>query len=132
MDSHTRGPGGGGTLGCRRSFTRGPTELALAEYLALGRRLKVGGRWLQLAPSRARYVHHGRPPLAAGSHGRLPFGAARGVAEPRELSYAPAAWLDWMSGQKLRILLKPLAFDVLLEGPTGDGHWTWMDLVRTQ
>eukprot|EP00854_Cymbomonas_tetramitiformis_P006687 gene6687-8004_t len=85
------------------SMTRAPGELMRAEYTALASRLKVGGRWLQLAPSKERYLKEKQPRLKR-------FGAAEKKSAANE-----TYWYDWLDIKKLRHLLQPSNFDVLFE-----------------
>ncbi|KAK3237033.1 hypothetical protein CYMTET_52863 [Cymbomonas tetramitiformis] len=105
------------------SMTRAPGELMRAEYTALASRLKVGGRWLQLAPSKERYLKEKQPRLKR-------FGAAEKKSAANE-----TYWYDWLDIKKLRHLLQPSNFDVLFEvkganEASGKHEWIWFDLLR--
>jgi len=106
------------------SLTRGPMELAEYEYSLLGKCLKIGGRWLQLAPAKARHTNMNKPSF------NLQFGAGTG-ATLGLVSYSPSAWYDWMDVPKLKDLLAPATTQVIFEVVVADNAWTWIDLMRT-
>jgi hypothetical protein len=59
--------------------------------------------------SRARYVAHGKPPLAAGSHGGHPFGSAQGLARCAERLLGDAKSSRWVTLRARWVTLRTLA-----------------------
>src|SRR5882724_4989277 len=81
------------------SLHHAPTDIMKPEYQELLRHLKVGGRWLQLAYPRSRWIHDGRSPFSKWGE------ATDGPGTP---------WSEWIDLEKLLGLLAPAKFDVVL------------------
>ncbi len=99
---------------CSGSMHHAPFEFARLEAQALLEHLPVGGRWLQLAYPRERWVREGR--MSAEEWGTRTDG------------WAP--WVDWMDLDKVLALLAPVPFEVLLAFNFHNDDFNWFDLVR--
>jgi hypothetical protein len=76
--------------------------------------LKVGGRWLQLAYPRSRWIREGRMPFSKwGEH-----------TDPGK-----TAWCEWYDLPKLLRMLAPAKFDVVLSQEFHNGDFNWFDLL---
>jgi SAM-dependent methyltransferase len=96
------------------SLHHAPVEVMRPEYQELLRHLKVGGRWLQLAYPKSRWVRHGRPPY------RMWGGRTDGYGTP---------WAEWYDLPKLLSMFEPARFDVVLYQEFHDGDLNWFDLL---
>ena len=70
----------------------------------------MGGRWLQLAPSKSWYQR--RSDKSLGTPG------------------IPEGWHDWLDLPKLLRLLQPAKFHVIFDAKLEDDTWQWFDLLR--
>lgn len=97
------------------SLTRAPTELMADVYGVLLGKLRIGGRWVQLAPSKSRYVGAGSP-----SYPDLARLYGRDVGMGGEAD-AIKVWYEWLDLTKLMKLFAKTQsrFQVLFSGEVG-------------
>ena len=96
------------------SLHNAPSSLMKDEVLELARRLRTGGRWLQLAYPKARWEREGS----------LPFD------EWAPLVDGPGTpWEEWYDIPKLLALLEPARFEPLLYYEFHNHDFNWFDLV---
>ena len=107
------------------SLTKAPSELLYEEYAAVLRRLRLGGRWLQLAPSRSNYAIRRNPTYQE-------FAAIYDARAPR----GGGSWLEWLDVSKLMTLLPQGAkFQVMFGADVGSfppvypDIFHWIDMV---
>ena len=93
------------------SLTRAPTELLEGAYEVLLSKLRVGGRWIQLAPSKSRYLAEGSPSYA--DFARI-YNRHLGVPEEK-------VWYEWLDLRKLMKILgrTRTKFQIVFEGELG-------------
>lgn len=100
---------------CMGSLHNAPFEVIRPEAQELLKHLKIGGRWLQLAYPKTRWLREGS----------LPFDVwgirTDGPGTP---------WEEWYDLPKLLRLLKPARFDVVLYLEFDNSNFNWFDLVR--
>jgi 2-polyprenyl-3-methyl-5-hydroxy-6-metoxy-1,4-benzoquinol methylase len=96
------------------SLHNAPDHVMKPEYQELVRHLKVGGRWLQLAYPRSRWIREGRPPFS--KWGEITDFAGTPWCEPYEL-------------EKLLSMLEPARFDIVLYQEFHNGDFNWFDLL---
>ncbi|HYL64317.1 MAG TPA: class I SAM-dependent methyltransferase [Candidatus Methylomirabilis sp.] len=96
------------------SLHNAPEHVMQPEYQELIRHLKAGGRWLQLAYPRSRWIRQGRMPFSKwGEHtdpGKTP-------------------WCEWYDLRKLLKMLEPAKFEVVLYQEFHNGDFNWFDLL---
>jgi SAM-dependent methyltransferase len=98
------------------SLHNAPTEVMRPEYQELARRLRVGGRWWQLAYPRSRWEREGS----------LPFDEwAPRVDGPG------TPWEEWLELPQLLDLLAPARFGLIFMAELHGGDFNWFDLIRT-
>jgi SAM-dependent methyltransferase len=91
------------------SLHHAPSDILKPEYQELVRHLRVGGRWLQLAYPKSRWVRDGRPRFGHW-----------GVVTP---------WAEWLDKEKLLGILAPAKFDVILYQEFHNQDFNWFDLL---
>ena len=96
------------------SLHHAPSGVMKPEYQELLRHLKVGGRWLQLAYPRSRWVRDGRPRFK--HWGLKTDGPGTPWAEPYDL-------------EKLLSMFEPARFDVVLYQEFHNSDFNWFDLL---
>jgi SAM-dependent methyltransferase len=96
------------------SLHHAPMSVLKPEYQELLRHLKVGGRWLQLAYPKSRWVRDGRPRFA---HWGV---VTDGVGTP---------WAEWLDLEKLLSMFAPAKFDVVLYQEFHNSDFNWFDLL---
>jgi 2-polyprenyl-3-methyl-5-hydroxy-6-metoxy-1,4-benzoquinol methylase len=96
------------------SMHHAPQDVLRPEYRELLRHLKVGGRWLQLAYPKARWVRDRRPRFA---HWGL---TTDGPGTP---------WAEWYDLSKLLSMFEPAKFDVVLYQEFHNSDFNWFDLL---
>jgi len=96
------------------SLHNAPSQVMRPEYHELARHLKVGGRWLQLAYPKTRWIRDGKPPFDKWGAWTDPPGAP---------------WEEWYDVPKLLSILQPFKFDVIIYQEIHDGHFNWFDLL---
>lgn len=100
---------------CQGSMLNAPFEVVRSEAAALLRHLKVGGRWIELAYPRGRWMREGYVPFDK-------WGAKTDGGAP---------WIEWYSLEKMLARLEPVPFEVVLHFEFHCGDFNWFDLVRT-
>lgn len=96
------------------SLHHAPMHILKPEYQELVRHLKVGGRWLQLAYPRSRWIHDGREPFS--TWGTLTDGPG-------------TPWAEWLEPEKLLDMLAPARFEIVLYREFHRGLLNWFDLL---
>lgn len=100
---------------CQGSLINAPVDVIRAEAQALLKHLKPDGRWIELAYPKSRWEREGR----------LPFD------QWGECTDGPGTpWVEWYDLSKLRAVLKPAQFDVVLYFEFHNGDFNWFDLRR--
>ena len=93
------------------SLHHAPSDIMKPEYQELMRHLKVGGRWLQLAYPRSRWIRDGRPPFSKlGCHYRWP-----GHAVVRVVSISKNYWACLRPRNLTLVLLPGISQSRLLQ-----------------
>src|SRR6266478_2373007 len=95
------------------SLHHAPARVMKPEYQELLRHLKVGGRWLQLAYPRSRWIREGRSPFS--KWGEMTDGAG-------------TPWCEWYDLPKLLSMFEPAKFEVVLYQEFHNGDFNWFDL----
>lgn len=101
---------------CCGSFINAPLEVARLEAQALLTHLPVGGRWIELGYPKVRWEREGR--MAPNEWGERTDGGA--------------PWMEWHDLEKLKYLLWPASFDVVLCLEFHDADFNWFDLIRRE
>ena len=96
------------------SLHHAPSDILKPEYQELVRHLRVGGRWLQLAYPKSRWVRNGRPRF--GHWGVITDGEG-------------TPWAEWLDKEKLLGILAPAKFDVILYQEFHNQDFNWFDLL---
>jgi 2-polyprenyl-3-methyl-5-hydroxy-6-metoxy-1,4-benzoquinol methylase len=96
------------------SLHNAPEHVMKPEYQELLRHLRVGGRWLQLAYPRRRWIREGRSPYS--QWGVTTDGQGTPWCEPYEL-------------EKLLGMFAPAKFDVVLYQEFHNSDFNWFDLL---
>jgi len=100
---------------CQGSLINAPFEHVREEIQALLQHLPVGGRWIELAYPKERWVREGSMPFEKWGE------KTDGEGTP---------WVEWYDLDKLRRALAPAEFDVILAFNFRDDEFNWFDLVR--
>jgi 2-polyprenyl-3-methyl-5-hydroxy-6-metoxy-1,4-benzoquinol methylase len=100
---------------CLGSMLHAPFSFSRREAAALLRRLPVGGRWIELAYPRERWVREGS----------LPFSEWGKITDGER-----TPWAEWYDLKRLRMRLEPAEFDVLLHFNLHQDDFNWFDLIR--
>jgi 2-polyprenyl-3-methyl-5-hydroxy-6-metoxy-1,4-benzoquinol methylase len=96
------------------SLHHAPMDILKPELRELLRHLKVGGRWLQLAYPKSRWVRNKRPRFAYW-----------GVMTDGE----GTPWAEWLDLEKLLGVFGPAKFDVVLYQEFHNSDFNWFDLL---
>jgi SAM-dependent methyltransferase len=96
------------------SLINAPYEFTKAECARLVEHLKIGGRWIELAYPRARWEREGC----------LPFDRWGDKTD------GGAPWIEWKDLDKVRSLLEPAQFNVVLSFDFHNSDFNWFDLER--
>jgi len=96
------------------SLHHAPAKVMKPEYQELLRHLKVGGRWLQLAYPRSRWIREGRSPFSKWGE------ITDGVGTP---------WCEWYDVPKLLSMFAPAKFEVVLYQEFHNSDFNWFDLL---
>jgi 2-polyprenyl-3-methyl-5-hydroxy-6-metoxy-1,4-benzoquinol methylase len=99
---------------CCGSLINTPLELARMEAQALLRHLPPGGRWIELAYPKTRWVREGR--MDEREWGSKTDGGA--------------PWMEWHDLAKLDFILSPATFDTVLYLEFHNSDFNWFDLIR--
>lgn len=91
-----------------------PLAATRVEAQALLQHLPVGGRWIELAYPKRRWIHDGR--MAADKWGKKTDGGA--------------PWVEWHDLKKIRDFLAPAQFDVVFTLDFHKYDFNWFDLIR--
>jgi 2-polyprenyl-3-methyl-5-hydroxy-6-metoxy-1,4-benzoquinol methylase len=96
------------------SLHHAPSDILKPEYQELLRHLKVGGRWLQLAYPKARWIRDKRPRFA----------------EWGSITDGPGTpWAEWYDLDKLLRMFAPARFEVILYQEFHNNDFNWFDLL---
>ncbi len=101
---------------CQGSMINLPFDIAGEEAQLLLEHLPVGGRWIELAYPRERWVQEGEMPLDK-------WGAKTDGGAP---------WMEWYDLHKLQERLSPANFNVILSFNFHNNDFNWFDLIRTE
>ena len=96
------------------SLHHAPIDVVRPEIHELLRHLKTGGRWLQLAYPRSRWVREGEPPF--GKWGEITDGKG-------------TPWAEWYDLDKLLSVMAPHRFDTVLCREFHRDNFIWFDLL---
>lgn len=96
------------------SLHHAPERVLRPEYKALLGHLKVGGRWLQLAYPKTRWIRDGRPRFSYWGQ------VTDGPGTP---------WAEWFDLSKLLSMFGPAKFEVVLCEEFHDSDFIWFDLL---
>jgi len=96
------------------SLHNAPQHVIKREVAELAPRLKIGGRWLQLAYPKERWERDGRPAFSKWG----------------EYTDGKAPWVEWYDLPKLLSMFEPLRFEPLMAFTYRDYEFNWFDLVR--
>lgn len=107
-------PGDYDCVYCCGSFIHAPLELSRMEAQAFLGHLRVGGRWIELGYPKIRWEREGR--IAFDKWGEKTDGGA--------------PWVEWHDVEKLRAILAPATFDVILDLEFHNSDFNWLDLIR--
>ncbi|MGO9209713.1 MAG: class I SAM-dependent methyltransferase [Terriglobales bacterium] len=99
---------------CCGSLINAPAEVTRIEAQELLKHLPVGGRWIELAYPRERWVRDGR--MSFREWGNKTDGGA--------------PWMEWHDLQKIEAFLAPAVFDVVLALNFHNNDFNWFDLIR--
>jgi len=102
---------------CQGSLINVPFSFARRESAAILPHLKPGGRWIELAYPRERWVRDGRP-------------TPRTWAAMTDGEGTP--WMEWYDLAKLHRRLAPVRFETVLALNFHDDDFNWFDLVRSE
>lgn len=91
-----------------------PFEIAREECLSALRRLKPGGRWIELAYPKERWLREGSQPFDQWGKG------TDGDRTP---------WAEWYDADKLRARLAPATFATVLDFGFYDDNFRWFDFM---
>ena len=99
---------------CAGSLINCPLDVTRLEAQTLLKHLPVGGRWIELAYPRSRWVRDGKKPFT--SWGRKTDGGA--------------PWMEWHDLEKVKSFLAPATFEVILALEFHNSDFNWFDLMR--
>lgn len=97
---------------CNGSLIHLPLDDAREECAAILKHLKPGGRWIELAYPRERWVREGSPPFS--EWGKLTDGER-------------TPWVEWYDMEKLKERLHPARLRPLLEYRFSSDSFVWLD-----
>jgi SAM-dependent methyltransferase len=100
---------------CQGSQINNPFGFARRECGLILRHLKSGGRWIELAYPKERWIREGSPPF------RIWGTMTDGEGTP---------WVEWYDLDKLLRRLAPARFDPILSLNFHNDDFNWFDLVR--
>lgn len=116
LDSFEQLPDGYDVLLAQGSLHHAPARVVLPEIQALARRLRPGGRWLQLAYPKSRWIREGC----------LPFHKWGEVTDG-----AGTPWAEWLDLATVVARMAPLEFDVQESFEFHQGAFIWFDLIKS-
>lgn len=98
------------------SLHHAPAHVVVPEVQELARRLRPGGRWLQLAYPRSRWIREGCLPFH--QWGQLTDGAA-------------TPWAEWLELDNVLERMSPLKFEVQESFEFYNQEFIWFDLIKS-
>ena len=101
---------------CNGSLHHLPFELAREESAEILSHLKLGGRWLELAYPRERWVREGGRRFS--EWGKMTDGER-------------TPWVEWYDMEKLKQRLHPGSFEAVFEHRFNSDSFIWMDAIYT-
>jgi SAM-dependent methyltransferase len=99
---------------CQGSLINAPVEITRIEAQALLQHLPVGSRWIELAYPKERWIRDGRK--AFTDWGKKTDGGA--------------PWMEWYDLEKVKSILGPATFEVVLALDFHNHDFNWFDLLR--
>jgi len=100
---------------CQGSLINAPFDFVREEIQTLLTHLPVGGRWIELAYPKERWVREGSFPFEEWGE------KTDGEGTP---------WVEWYDLEKLTRALTPAEFDTVISFNFRDDEFNWFDLVR--
>src|SRR5579885_66193 len=100
---------------CQGSMINAPFEFARREARALIEHLRIGGRWVELAYPRERWVREGSLSLEKWAQ------FTDGLGTP---------WVEWYNLPRLLDRLRPAEFEIILSFNFHNDDFNWFDLAR--
>jgi SAM-dependent methyltransferase len=100
---------------CQGSLINAPFEITRIEVQELLKHLPIGGRWIELAYPRVRWEREGKLPFEKWGE------RTDGKGTP---------WVEWYDLHKLKAVLEPAQFDVILYLEFHNSDFNWFDLIR--
>jgi len=97
------------------SLINSPYEITRFERQALVQKLKIGGRWLELAYPKQRWIREGELPFSEWG---------------RKTDGERTPWVEWYDLDKILASLEPAKFNVVLSLNFHNDDFNWFDLVR--
>jgi hypothetical protein len=107
--------GGFDVVWCQGSMINAPFAVMQRECALLLEHLRIGGRWIELAYPRERWVREGSLPFTSWGE------RTDGPGTP---------WVEWYDLEKLERRLAPATFEVVLAVNFHDDDFNWFDLRR--
>jgi SAM-dependent methyltransferase len=102
---------------CLGSLINAPYDIVRKESQELLKHLKIGGRWIELAYPKRRWIREGCLPFKVWG----------------EYTDGPGTpWMEWYDLPKLLRRLEPAKFEVILCQEFHNGDFNWFDLLRTE
>jgi len=95
------------------SLHNAPFEIMKTEVAEIVKHLKIGGRWLQLAYPKERWIREGSIPFS--KWGIMTDGKG-------------TPWCEWYDAEKLLLLLSPAKFELLSYKEWYNNDFNWFDL----
>jgi len=99
---------------CQGSLINAPLDVTRLEARALLQHLPVGGRWIELAYPKERWIREGRMPFDQ-------WGAKTDGGAP---------WMEWHDLQTVLGFLAPATFEVVFTVNFHNDDFNWFDLLR--
>jgi len=100
---------------CLGSLINAPFEVVKEEAQELLKHLRTGGRWIELAYPKKRWMREGRLPFKAWG----------------EYTDGPGTpWMEWYDLPKMLRRLEPAKFDVVLYHEFHNSDFNWFDLIK--
>ncbi len=115
LDSLSRLEADYDVIWCQGSLIHAPFDVIRAEAQELLKHMKSDGRWIELAYPETRWKREGR----------LPFDRWGERTDGRG-----TPWAEWYDLSKLRAVLDPAEFEVVLCFEFHNGNFNWFDLKR--
>ena len=115
LSSLTQLPNDYDVIWCQGSLINAPFDFVREEIQALLKHLPIGGRWIELAYPKERWVREGS----------LPF---EKWGEKTDGKGTP--WVEWYDLDKLKLALTPAEFNTVLSFNFRDHEFNWFDLIR--